>query len=69
MQFRIKCNMRNAILIYSDASGGGNGGYASYFGTENASILLDSSYSHIHGINGLNDNCDINMDSSHQHLE
>ena len=63
-------NLDSEILIYSDASGDGYGGYASYFDTVDASVLVGSSYSsQLLGINGSNDSCDIGMELSHGHLE
>ena len=63
-------NLDSEILIYSDASGDGYGGYASYFDTVDASVLIGSSYSsQLHGINDSNDSCDIGMELSHGHLE
>ena len=63
-------NLDSEILIYSDASGDGYGGYASYFDAVDASVLVGSSYSsQLHGMNGLNDSCDIGMELSHGHLE
>ena len=63
-------NLDSEVLIYSDASGDGYGGYASYFDTLDASVLVGSTYpSQMHAINGLNDSCDIDMELSHRQLQ
>ena len=63
-------NLDSEVLIYSDASGDGYGGYASYLDTLDASVLVGSTYpSQMHAINGLNDSCDIDMELSHRQMQ
>ena len=63
-------NLASEVLICSDASGDGYGGYASYFETVDASVLVGSTYpSQMHAINGLHDSCDIDMELSRIQLQ
>ena len=61
-------NLDSQILIYSEASGEGYGGYASYCDTVNANVATDSTYS-----GNISDtvkvNCKIHSNISDRHME